>query len=124
MTLKLNSDLREDPRYPVTDVIVEVSGEGPSLSARVADISLNGALLDFADSPEVKPGDGLQLRFRQGEVRSFSASARCVHVRDRRMGVEFLAFEAVDFESLTDLVGELRRARVAHLLATRQGRAV
>lgn len=124
MTLKLDTDLREDPRYPVNDVSVEAAVGSTQLAARVADISLNGALLDFDQVPACKPGDGLQLHFRQGEGRHFSASSRCVHLRDRRMGVEFLAFAADDFESLTELVGELRRARVAHLLSVRQGGTV
>ena len=120
MTLKLDVDLREDPRYPVADLKVEVRYAGGAvLAAGVADISLNGALLDFALAPDGEPGDGLQLSFSMDDGRNFTASARVVYVRGQRSGVEFLAFDAADFEVLTELIGELRRARVARLLAGR-----
>jgi hypothetical protein len=120
MTLKLDVDLREDPRYPVADLQVGVRfADGAAVTAEVADISLNGALLDFAVDPAGEPGDGLQLSFSMNDGRSFAASARLVYVRGKRSGVEFLAFDAADFEVLTELIGELRRARVARLLAGR-----
>lgn len=120
MTLKLNVDLREDPRYPVVDLKVEVRyAGGATIAADVADISLNGALLDFAQAATGEPGDGLQLSFSMHDGRQFAASARVVYVRGERSGVEFLAFDAADFEVLTELIGELRRARVERLLAGR-----
>jgi hypothetical protein len=120
MTVKLDTDLREDPRYPVTDLKVEIRyADGRDVIAEVADISLNGALLDFEQQPAGEPGDGVQLRFAASDGRSFSASARLVYTRAARSGVEFLAFDASDFEVLTELIAELRRARVARLLANR-----
>ncbi len=120
MTVKLDTDLREDLRYPVADLKVEIRyTDGTQVLAQVADISLNGALLDFEQAPAGEPGDGVQLRFAASDGRGFGASARLVYTREARSGVEFLAFDASDFEVLTELIGELRRARVARLLAGR-----
>jgi len=120
-TLKLDSERREAPRYEVRDVHAELANEAFNASTILVDLSLNGALLEGDEPLKRDPGEAVSLRVLLEDERSFEASARIVHCTDCRIGLEFLAFDPVDFEILSELIAQLRRSRVASLLANPRG---
>jgi len=118
--LKLDSERRDAPRYEVCDVRAEVGNDEFDTTATLVDLSLNGALLEAAEAPQRQPGEAVSLRVLLENERSFEASARIVYCTEFRIGLEFLAFDPVDFEVLSELIAQLRRSRVASLLANPQ----
>ena len=115
-TLKLESERRDEPRYPVSNIEASLVNEEVELRAVVVDLSLNGALLMSTEPLGHEPGVSGTITVKTSDDRSFIATAHIVHCTECRIGIEFLAFDPSDFEVLSDLITELRRSRVANLL--------
>ncbi len=116
-TLKLDSERRDEPRYPVTNVEALIHNENFNAQCVVLDLSLNGALLLTEENLERDPGEAVSIRVEIPNQRCFEASARIVHCTQRRIGMEFLAFDPADFDVLSEMIADLRRSRVANLLS-------
>jgi c-di-GMP-binding flagellar brake protein YcgR len=112
-------DRRQEPRFELPGrfrCIVPAS-----LSGRLVDLSLNGALLECDGEPGCRAGELIEVLLELDQTRPFAAMARVAHVHERRVGVEFHEIEPPAFEQLSELVLSLKRAPTLAKLSVEPG---